>query len=361
MNKACDIIIPVWNNMELTRDCVNSIIEYTSFPYRIIIIDNASDDPTRRYLENTLRENRNNIVLIRNEENKGFVKAVNQGMRYSSAPYICVMNNDTLATEGWLGEMTEILEKNPDIGIINPSSNTSCQFPGKLTIHAYAKNLKAFKGLYQELYTCRAFSMVLKKEVAQKIGYLDDSYGMGYFDDTDYCKRAQKAGYRTVRAKASYVYHKESQSFSKYKKKSELFLANEKKFNSKWGKPLRIAYVIPVASDNNWREISANINKIAKSGHQVWIFTNPAAGKNLKLIDHESIRFFYYPGFFFGPIALYKIWKRKKNKKLNVILTSSAPVFELFEKFKGLIESEVFMDKNTPLIESELHRASFVE
>ena len=78
--------------------------------------------------------------------------------------------------------------------------------------------------------------MVLRKEIVSEIGYLSGIYGMGYFDDTDYCKQAQKIGARTVRAKASYVYHKGSVSFSKLKEKGRILRENEEKFIKKWGR-----------------------------------------------------------------------------------------------------------------------------
>lgn len=355
----CDIVIPVWNHPEMTKDCIESIAKHTRFPYRIVIVDNASDEPTRNYLDSIGKETSDRVVIIRNKENTGFVKAVNQGMRYSDAEYICIMNNDTLATDGWLTEMIEIAAANDDIGVINPSSNTSCQFPGEMSIDDYAETLKKFKGDYQELYTCRAFAMVLKKEVKEKAGYLDEDYGMGYYDDTDYCKRAQELGLRTVRAKASYVYHKESQSFSKIKEKSEIFSENEKKFIAKWGRQLRVAYVLPsVSSEAESKKISSNINKLAKIGHQVWIFTTRGTESKLKLIDHENIRFYYYPAFLFAAIVLYKLWKRKKKKKMHLILTNDKMCRACYSRFAFIPGAETFKDDDFTFLENKLNSAS---
>ena len=138
IKERCDIVIPVWNHLEMTRDCVNSIKEHTRFPYGLIIIDNASDKQTAEYLHSLTRQSDLKVVILRNEENKGFIKAVNQGLQYSDAPYVCIMNNDTIVTDGWLSEMIDILLENSEVGIINPSSNTLGQFPGKLDIDTYA-------------------------------------------------------------------------------------------------------------------------------------------------------------------------------------------------------------------------------
>ena len=78
----CDIVIPVWNNLELTRDCVDSIQKHTVYPYRVVIVDNASDTPTKEYLDTLEKENKGNVVVIKNIKNEGFVKGVNKGMKY---------------------------------------------------------------------------------------------------------------------------------------------------------------------------------------------------------------------------------------------------------------------------------------
>lgn len=358
IRERCDIVIPVWNHLEMTKDCVDSIAKHTQYPYRLVLIDNASDCPAGKYLY-SLKQG--GAAVIRNEKNQGFVKAVNQGMRFSDAKYICIMNNDTIVTDGWLSEMINILELHPDIGMINPSSNTSCQFPGKLDIDSYAATLRHFKGTYQELYTGRAFAMVVAREVIDRIGYLDEIYGMGYFDDTDYCKRAQKLGYRVVRAKASYVYHRESQSFSKIREKKAIFLQNEKEFVSRWGRYLRVAYVLSELKSKE-QEIAAasHINRIARMGYQVWIFTRKDPGSRLDLIDHESIRFFYYPGFLFKIVILYKIWKRKKKKKMHIILTNSTGIYGFFIPFRKILAADILIDSDFDLIENRLKELSSI-
>ena len=88
--KKCDIIIPVWNELESTKKCVEALKEHTRYPYRLIIVDNASDRPTREYLDG-LREVFQDFLLIRNNTNLGFVKAVNQGMVSSDNSYMCLL------------------------------------------------------------------------------------------------------------------------------------------------------------------------------------------------------------------------------------------------------------------------------
>jgi GT2 family glycosyltransferase len=340
MAKRCDIIIPVWNQLEVTRECVNSIVKHTDYPYRLVIIDNASDTPTADYLKGLKGEKYLDLLLIRNEKNLGFVKAVNQGIAVSDAPYLCIMNNDTIATAGWLDELVAVMVSRPEIGLLNPSSNTSGQFPGKMTIDGYAASLAPLKGQIQELYTCRGFCMLLKREVADRVGLLDEVYHIGYFDDTDYCKRAQGMGYRTARAKASYVYHKENVSFKAHDNNNELFRSNEKIFFERWGRHVRIGYFLDhIGSKSEVDDIAISV---ARQGHQILFFIKKGLEWPVS-IDHFDIRRLPVNPLLFKFVSVYKIFKRKKKKPIEVLLTDSESFGGLLTALKGLHGADVLV------------------
>ena len=315
--KSCDIIIPVWNQLEATRECVDSIMAHTNRPYRLIVIDNGSLEPTADYLNSLQGTAGANILLIRNSENLGFVKAVNEGITSSSAQYICLMNNDTLVTNGWLEEMVEIIERDDSIGVVNPSSNTSGQCPASdESIASYAENQKRFKTQVQELYTARGFCMLMKRETIDDIGMFDEHYSIGYFEETDFCKRAQIKGYRIVRAKGSYVYHKENTSFKELSGNKQIFEENEKLFFKKWGRPLRIGYFLDKI--DSAETVNDMATGIVEKGHQIYIFLKNGLDWPVK-IDHFEIRRRAMPSLFFGIASFYKVIERRK--KLDVILT----------------------------------------
>lgn len=351
----CDIIIPVWNQLEVTRECIASILRNTDNPYRLILIDNGSDISTELYL-GSLRGNVDlDVVLIRNQTNLGFVKAVNQGIQASDAPYVCIMNNDTIASRGWLREMIEVIESMPEVGLVNPSSNTSGQFPkSKESIELYAADLKKNKGRIQELYTCRGFCMLLKKTVVEDVGLLDEIYHLGYFDDTDYCKRAQGSGYRTVRAKGAYVYHMENTSFKELAHNKALFEANESIFFKKWGRPLRVAYLISGHTPGS--KVDDIAINVARSGHQITIFMKRPARWPVT-IDHFDIRRMDISALFFYPISLYKILKRIKKKRFHLLLTDIR-LFGLFLRLtKRLHGSEIIV---TPRAQGVLEKLNYL-
>lgn len=334
----CDIIIPVWNQLEVTRDCVNSILKNTGYPYRLIIVDNASDAPTREYLYNLKQEKELDLLLIRNDKNLGFVKAVNQGLVASDAPYLCIMNNDTIAASGWLEEMIGVMVAKSAIGLLNPSSNTSGQFPGDMSIEEYAATLKPLQGQIQELYTCRGFCMIVTREVIKRVGLLDEIYHVGYFDDTDYCKRAQKLGYKTARAKASYVYHKENVSFKTLENNKDLFTDNERIFFKRWGRHVRIGYFMNTRSLNG--KVDDIATDVARNGHQITIFLKRGLEWPVA-IDHFDIRRADIGPFLFNITSLYKILKRKKKKKLEVLLTDNEIFGRMLRFTKNLHGADV--------------------
>ncbi|MCM8761338.1 MAG: glycosyltransferase family 2 protein, partial [Candidatus Omnitrophica bacterium] len=266
----CDIIIPVWNNLSFTKDCVESIRNNTKTGYRLIIIDNASTDDTRKYLEGLKTAGEIPLLLVRNSENLGFIKAVNHGMALSDAPFVCLLNNDTIVTEGWLEEMISIAERSDDIGIVNPSSNNLGQRPAPgEPLERYAERLKPLRGKYIELGSAIGFCMLLKRDLISKIGFFDEIYGMGNFEDTDFSRRAVKEGYRCVRACGAYVYHRENASFRRLKTFDEDFRRNKEIYEFRWGKPRRIAYVLDTYDQNVLKKLFSEATRLARAGNWV--------------------------------------------------------------------------------------------
>ena len=354
---SCDIIIPVWNALDATVECVNSIIEHTHYPYRLIIIDNGSGKETRDWLLRLKDKPGLDLQLIRNEENLGFVKAVNQGMRASGAPYLCLMNNDTVAASGWLDEMAAVMETDPAIAIVNPSSNTFGQDPGGEPIEDYAMKLKRFTGEVQELYASRGFCMLIRRELINKIGFFDEAFNIGYFEETDFSFRAQRANFRIVRAKGAYVYHKENISFRELKDNKSIFAANEKLFFKRWGRPVRIGYFIDrTGSRERVEEIA---EAMAKKGHQIFIFLKKGLDWPITL-DHINIRRVDLDGLFFGLGSIYSAFKRKKKKKLEILITDNKFLGGILSNLKALHKSEVMVSPDADNLSRRVHEISQV-
>lgn len=184
-----DIIIPSWNMSKVTIECLRSIKRYSS-SYRIIFIDNASDKNEFDKIYKILKDIPH--ILIQNKENLGFVKAVNQGIKYSIdsglSEYIILMNNDTEAVDGWLEKLTQPFLEHQNIGAVGPLTTTPNSWQGK-----YPKNRTGY--VIKKNGMLAFFCTMIKKDVFLNIGLLDETFGIGFGDDDDYCKRMLDNGY----------------------------------------------------------------------------------------------------------------------------------------------------------------------
>lgn len=352
----CDIIIPVWNEKELTQNCIERIKKYTRYPFRLIVIDNGSNKETSDYLKDERNKSTYPFVLIRNNENLGFLKAANQGFAQAGSPYVCLLNNDTIVCERWLTDMIDLFNKREDIGIANPSSNVLGQYANRENLDDFAALLQSEKGLYQKMDFCRGFCMLIRKSLLDKIGLFDEIFDMGYFEEADFCKRAQKEGIICVRSRSSYVYHIDRTSFKRISDVDRLFQKNKIIFYRKWGKPLWIAFVIESAESAE--SFVKMINMFLDKGHKIVVLHKK--GINLgKIEDHINVRTKEI-GFPFFLTLFYKIIERKKEKKLKAIFTySNAYIFLKYTKF--MHKAEVFENNEQNLLMDFCEKTSFDE
>ncbi|MCA9405721.1 MAG: glycosyltransferase, partial [Candidatus Omnitrophica bacterium] len=319
----CDIIICIWNQKELTRDCLESIQKHTRFPFHLILIDNASEDETRSYLEEVRDRSGMEVTIIRNEENLGNTKAVNQGLKAATNKYICNLDNDTLVTEGWLTGLIEALETEPEVGMAVPAGRGT-MMPKEETLEAVehcGQALAERRGSLMELPAVDCFCVVFKKKMVDEIGYWDEIYSPGYYDDTDYSCRARQAGYKAVCALGTYVYHRTSGSFKKNKRREEIFNRNKKIFHSRYGVPQRIVFVVDRHDPQQYPKIKEDVYSFAKRGHWVWVIRKKSL-PSFEFVLHSHIKQFVYPDFCFRLRAFFRILAKQK-KRFNYVYTTS--------------------------------------
>lgn len=334
----CDIVIPVWNQLKSTDACLKSVLQNTHCEYSLIIVDNGSNSKTKQFLEDLrdrIQERR--VTLVRNETNQGFVKAANQGIRVSTAEYICLLNNDTIVTSGWLTELMHLASKYPKLGVINPSSNNLGQKIsfGK-SLEEYAASFASNTGEYVELMSCIGFCMLIKRSLIGEIGVFDEVYGMGNFEDTDFSMRTKEKGYLCVRAQGAYVYHKENTSFKVFGRYPREFEKNRKIFESRWGKAKRVLFAIEDTSEEKNVKLKVKIEKEIKAGN--WVFVS-SKGDNLirRLSNHSSLKIYNFNSAFHAIRVFLKILVKKK--KFDVIYTDSARLIALAEPFSFVIKA----------------------
>ena len=241
---SCDIILPTCGDLKLVRDCVESLIRSTSYPYRLIVVYNTSQKEALEYLRVLAASGKTEIKIIEPGENLGWIRSINKALEISKdSKYVCFQNDDTIFTEGWLEELAGIFEKYQDVGIANPE----WEKPDGMSVDEYAASIKKYKGQTIDTDWCRGHSFFVKREVIEKIGPLDTAYLPGYYDDRDYSLKAIKAGYRCVRAKSAFVHHIRNATMNKMageKATRELNEKNGEIFYRRWGRPLKIVFVI---------------------------------------------------------------------------------------------------------------------
>jgi GT2 family glycosyltransferase len=341
----CEIIIIVWNQLKVTKNCLESVISKTKAPFRILLIDNASDRETACFLKDFTSEYNTQVKLIRNELNLGFVKAANQGLEISRADLVCLLNNDTLVTEGWLSELIFVALNNSKIGLLNPSSNTLGQKTNLKNIDAFARSFRRYHGQFEEMAQASGFCMVIKKEIIQKIGKFDEIYGMGSFEDTDYSRRAVKAGFICARALASYVYHREGTSFLKMRSYDKSFRENQALFYNRWGKPKRIFIEAKKGL------LPKHINKLlslARCGH--WIFIAKEKNVSLPILRHSNVKVLAFKRSIFGISCFFRILKRLK-KKYNYLIIQSLFLKKALMSLKFLHRAQILNLRELETIE----------
>ena len=218
------IIVLTYNNLEeTTAPCLESILEHTDLSrHELIVVDNASSDGTAEYLRQ-FQSKHPYVRLCLNEVNKGYAGGNNDGMRLSNGHILVLLNNDTLVGPGWLEPLIEVLDKDASVGMVGPVTNSAGNeqrvvlpdVTSDAFVSATASYLAQQSGIYSETEKLGFFCVAIRRDVIDKIGMLDEAFGIGMFEDDDLCARARKADYRLLIAEGSFVYHKGSVSFSK--------------------------------------------------------------------------------------------------------------------------------------------------
>ncbi len=225
MKKTISIIIVNYNTSDLTIDCLSSIAKDKSIPpYEIILIDNASTDGSFDKF-NELKWK--NLVLVRNKENLGFAKAVNQGIKLSRGEYILLLNSDTTVKKGAIKKLIDFARRTKDVGVIVPrllNADNSIQ-PSCFNLPSVSRAFKQYflgqKGLLDKFYPTGKKPTVVESAVGaaflitpialKKVGLFDERYFM-YFEDLDYCRRVNKKGLKVYYLPDSEIIHLHGQS-----------------------------------------------------------------------------------------------------------------------------------------------------
>jgi len=208
-NQTFDIIITSFNALKYLKKCLHSIQKYTKgFDYRIVVVDNGSQDGSKRYLRQL-----KGINFVSFKRNLGPARAFNRGVRVSSGQFIVRIDDDSQVTPGWLGSLYETFNYGNKIGIVGPKTVF------KNGVISCANELIKYVGVYSSgeidrgqrdyIRYCDMVAgsgMLLKRSLIDDVGYFDER--LKCYVDVDFCLRTRMAGYKIVyNGKAKIIHH----------------------------------------------------------------------------------------------------------------------------------------------------------
>lgn len=209
------IIIPVYNQHDMTIQCLNMLMVNTSLSSEIIIIDNGSDPEFKPPFSGFIETR-----IIRNEKNKGFPRAVNHGIKEAKGSIIALLNNDTFVTPDWDLKLTSAIGSGFDI--VGPVTNF-CAGIQKVQTDTYENENQleeiameweqAYGGIIQEVNFVIGFCMAFKKEVYDQVGDFDETIWPCSGEEVDFCFRARELGFKVGIVEECYIHHEGSKTF----------------------------------------------------------------------------------------------------------------------------------------------------
>lgn len=241
MGEMVSIIIPAFNQLDYCRQCVNSVLSYTRPPFKLILVDNGSTDGVGEFFDSVP-----DAMAIHSETNLGFAGGVNLGLAHAEG-HVLLLNSDTLTPRGWLERMVGPFERESNIGMVGAMSNCvsgsqqidGLDFSSMEEVNAFADELAAKnEGVVRDVSRLVGFCLLIRDRVFEQIGLFDESFGIGNFEDDDYCLRVLRAGYRLCVAEDAFVFHYGSRTFAGMGISAEawqsLMAENERIFHEKW-------------------------------------------------------------------------------------------------------------------------------
>lgn len=234
INPLVYIIILNFNSIDETINCLKSLSKITYNNYKIVVVDNASCDNSIEKLE-AIKD----IKLIKSTKNFGYANGNNLGIRYaldSGADYICVLNNDVEVDKRFLEPLIDYLTEHIDVGGVGPCI---LDYKHKDIVQALGGTIDFYRGLalgrckgknINEIYESitdvdylGGACFVCRSEVFDRLGLIPENYFL-FYEETEFCVKMKKIGYKLFCIKESKVYHKGSATISKFGGLSYYFL-----------------------------------------------------------------------------------------------------------------------------------------
>lgn len=237
------IILVLYNQAALTLACLESLAESLGGD-EVIIVDNASSDRTMELLDRTT-----GAKLIRNEKNLHFLRAVNQAAQRATGEYLVLLNNDARLFEGSLEAALAVFDAEDKVGAVGgriARPDGTLQEAGSIvwsdgSCLGYGRDSGPDDRRYlfrRDVDFCSGAFLVTPRKLFDELGGFDEAYAPAYYEETDYCIRLHRAGYRIIYEPRAFIEHLEFGS-SSHGAASELMQRNQRLFLERHGEYLR--------------------------------------------------------------------------------------------------------------------------
>lgn len=224
-----DVIIAAYRGLAETRRCIESVLRTRHLNRafgKLVLIDDCSPEPLlRSYLEDVAGRT-NDVVLLTNTANLGFVASINRGISVAGDRDVVLLNSDCEVCDNWLDRLALQAYADPKIATVTPFSNnaTICSYPEVTEQPELPPGIslelidqacmKANAGRAVDLPTGVGSCMLVKRACLLEVGRFDEeTFGLGYGEEVDFCQRAFKRGWRHVLAGDVFVFHAGGVSF----------------------------------------------------------------------------------------------------------------------------------------------------
>ncbi len=238
------VVVLTYNNWAFTKACLFSVRNWSDYPnLEIIVVDNASTDETPERLRELEPEDER-VQIILNDTNLGVAGGYNVGLRAARGDYVILLNNDTYVTRGWVRDLIRPMQLDRQIGLTGPVTNdigneqrVKIAYGTMEEMQLVARRfVRARLRRTLEVGNLAFFCVAIRREVLEEVGLIDEVYGLGYYEDDDYCRRAAKANYKLVIVDDVFVHHDHSVSFDTLgAKAAEQMTRNRVIFEERWG------------------------------------------------------------------------------------------------------------------------------
>jgi len=276
----CDVIILTLDTPDVTERCIASIFKHTPQPGRLIIVNNGGGTNIQMLLESLNPPDHIEKIILSYDHNIGFVRGNNEALKHTRAPYLCLLNSDTLVTHGWLSEMLQCMDQDAQIGLLNPTSNhTGYPKPSSQSVDDWATiRYQRYQGKTKRVTKVSGFCLLMRRDTYVDTQGFDEDIDRAFFEDEDLSLRAKQAGWACAQSLGACIYHQEHASFAKLDFDPQvIFKKNRRWFLNKWGESRRIAVCLRYDKSDpatTHAEFSFLLKPLCDASHQVTIFTN---------------------------------------------------------------------------------------